>query len=231
MPVQSLGVEETAFPIAAPERRCGRTGVLGVAAASTSTVVPLGRRRRAAGAHPVPEITADAGRGCPSLPAAATGCLDKAAARSAGRLSKCRGRGRAPPAAGPNLVAGEAKFCLAAPSPIFAVGTVWKRAAGGVARTRPTAPALKWRVQWTPAPFALDNLGEPYLQLPHLQKRRAGTLATRRTHRRSRRAAPGIVLGEAAHKDKGGAHLPLRGGDARRAPRSYGLLLLAQERW
>ena len=64
MPVQGLGVEETALAVAAAERRCGRTGVLGVAAASTSTVVPLGRLRRAAGAH-LPEITADAGRGCP----------------------------------------------------------------------------------------------------------------------------------------------------------------------
>ena len=63
MLVQGLGVEEAALAVAAPEggRRAAR--VLGVAAASTSTVVSLGRLGGAAGAHPVPEITA--GRGCP----------------------------------------------------------------------------------------------------------------------------------------------------------------------
>ena len=51
MPVQGLGVEETALAVAASERRGGRTRVLGVSTASTSTVVPLGRLGGAAGAH------------------------------------------------------------------------------------------------------------------------------------------------------------------------------------
>ena len=77
MPVQGLGVEETALPIAAAKRRGGRPGVLGVSTASTSTVVPLGRLRRAAGAHLARR--SQRGRGCPVLPrlprrAAPRGC-------------------------------------------------------------------------------------------------------------------------------------------------------------
>ena len=51
MPVQGLGVEETALAVAAPERRGRAARVLGVAAASTSTVVLLGCLGGAAGAH------------------------------------------------------------------------------------------------------------------------------------------------------------------------------------
>ena len=51
MPVQRLGVEETAFAVATAEGGRRAPSILGVAAASTSTVVSLGRLRRAAGAH------------------------------------------------------------------------------------------------------------------------------------------------------------------------------------
>ena len=153
MPVQGLGVEETALAVAAPERRGRAARVLGVATASTSTVVPLGRLRRAAGAHLVPFPGSRSGasralpalalemqrwrcrRGCPSpWAAAATGCLDKAAARLAGRLSDSRWRGRAPPAAG-ELLGEETRQIV---PPIFAV-EFWLL--GGVLKTPPGAPA------------------------------------------------------------------------------------------
>ena len=108
MPVQGLGVEETALAVAAPERRCGRTGVLGVSTASTSAIVPLGRLGGAAGAHLAPfprsrsgasrvgagDAAWRAGRGCPVLRAAplpprraaprGCRCVEQAASRTAG---------------------------------------------------------------------------------------------------------------------------------------------------
>ena len=106
MLVQRLGVEETALAVASAEGGRGAPSILGVAAASTSTVVPLGRLRRAAGAHLLRVLLpARVGAGDAALEmqeaappvrgrraAAATGCLDKAAARSAGLLSNSRPR-------------------------------------------------------------------------------------------------------------------------------------------
>ena len=74
MPVQGLGVQQAALAVAAPERRGGRARVLGVATASTSTVVPLGRLRRAAGAHLARRSRQMQGEAAPAFPAAATGC-------------------------------------------------------------------------------------------------------------------------------------------------------------
>ena len=147
MPVQGLGVEETAFPIAAAEggRRAAR--VLGVAAASTSTVVPLGRLRRAAGAH-IARSRQMQGEAAPPVPgrraAAATGCLDKAAARSAGL--PLEQQAALLPRQGRIWLPERPSFVLQLVTE-FAVGAVRRRAAGGVAGTPPAAPALKWGAQ------------------------------------------------------------------------------------
>ena len=96
MPVQSLGVEETAFPIAAPEGGCGRTGVLGVATASAAAVVPLGRLGGAAGAH-LARSRQMQGEAAPGGAAAATGCPARLPRRATLRRA-WPALGRAPPA-------------------------------------------------------------------------------------------------------------------------------------
>ena len=51
MLVYDLRVEEAALAVASSKSGCGTSSILGVSAIAAFTVVPLGRLRRAAGAH------------------------------------------------------------------------------------------------------------------------------------------------------------------------------------
>ena len=83
--IYGLRVQQTTFPVAAAERRGRAPRVLGVAAASTSTVVFLCGLCGAAGAHPADA----AGRGCPGAP---RGCRDGCTAAGATGSAATRGR-------------------------------------------------------------------------------------------------------------------------------------------
>ena len=258
MPVQGLGVEETALAVAAPERRCGRTGVLGVSTASTSAIVPLGRLGGAAGAHLAPfprsrsgasrvgagDAAWRAGRGCPVLRAAplpprraaprGCRCVEQAS-RTAGGAAALLPRHE--------LLGEETRQIV---TPIFAVEFWFLRAPGGVARTlpaRPPGPREPWRVQRVSG-FACA-FWRAKLHIRSSPRRRGDSLADAVQGKEQPLGCPGTALPKAAHLDSvSPAHPPptarrrrarsdARGGDARRrrAPRSHGLLLLAQERW
>ena len=201
MPVQGLGVEETALAVAAAEGGRGRPGVLGVAAASTSTVVPLGRLRRAAGAH-FPEITADVGRGCPWAGRECRDGLPRAAAATGNSATRVARGSAASASRAPARICGSGKLGREShnSSPIFEVGAQFSPP-GCVARTPPGAPARAERalVGAPPYHFALDQFGRAVFAAAHLQKRRAGPFATRFKERSSRRAALGTARGSAAH--------------------------------
>ena len=177
------------------------------------------------------------------LPAlAARGCRDElpraAAARSAGRLSNSRWRGRAPPTAG-ELLGEETRQIV---PPIFAV-EFWLL--GGVLKTPPGAPARAARAlaSATSIGFRLRIL-ESKIAHPQLTAAPRG-LSRRRGSRKG--AAAGLPRDRSTEGSTPGfsesssptptarrrrARSDARGGDARRrrAPRSHGLLLLAQER-
>ena len=183
MPVQRLGVEETAFPVAAPERRRRRARVLGVAAASTSTVGSLGRLGRAAGAHLLRVLLpARVGAGD-----AAQEMQERLPLPSPGgaRLPRRAALTKLPRGQQAALLPRQGRIWLPE-RPSFVLQLVtdicsWshaeaRRGRGSGDPSCGASPQMASAGVVHPVRFAID-LGEPYLQLLHLQKRRAGIFA------------------------------------------------------
>ena len=180
--------------------------------------------------------------------AAATGCLDAAAATGNAATRVAR-RPRSSRGTCANLALGEktrGHGILDPPSPIFEVGARWSRAAGWVARTPPGAPARARRVQpWCNPRVSPSRIWRAGLQLPYSHGPRGDPSPTRARLGAAAGLPPGPPL-ERQHTSDSvrPPHRRLQRtrasceeatlGQRRRGRRgrlsSHGLLLLAEER-